>query len=159
MKGRETKVIQAGHISLLHIGVAKKILWVNKFQFSSINFSSTSFIPRALSSDLKENLLPKIVPLSHLPCKSTHTSPTFSSSSAKKEKNPVHYIKPTDPSQVSVVQFLQMLLKEGKLSEEQALAYVDAIKRDIELVEEKEAKDEVERAKAQEQAKEERYIQ
>ena len=76
-----------------------------------------------------------------------------------KERNPVHYIKPTDPSQVSVVQFLQMLLKEGKLSEEQALAYVDAIKRDIELVEEKEAKDEVERAKAQEQAKEERYIQ
>ena len=58
-----------------------------------------------------------------------------------------------------MVQFLQMLLKEGKLSEEQALAYVDAIKRDIELVEEKEAKDEVERAKAQEQAKEERYIQ
>jgi len=57
--------------------------------------------------------------------------------------------------QVSVVQFLQMLLKEGKLSEEQALAYVDAIKRDIEVVEEKEAKDEVERAKAQEQAKEE----
>ena len=60
---------------------------------------------------------------------------------------------------MSVVQFLQMLLKEGKLSEEQALAYVDAIKRDIELVEEKEAKDEVTRAKAQEQAKEERYIQ
>ena len=55
-----------------------------------------------------------------------------------------------------MVQFLQMLLKEGKLSEEQALAYVDAIKRDIELLEEKEAKDEV---KAQEQAKEERYIQ
>merc|ERR1712212_820368 len=54
--------------------------------------------------------------------------------------------------QVSVV---QMLLMEGKLSEEQALAYVDAIKKDIEVVEEKEAKDEVERAKAQEQAKEE----
>merc|ERR1711974_558962 len=32
--------------------------------------------------------------------------------------------------QVSVVQFLQMLLKEGKLSEKQALAYVDAIKKD-----------------------------
>jgi len=61
--------------------------------------------------------------------------------------------------QVSVVQFLQMLLKEGKLSEEQALAYVDAIKRDIELVEEKEAKDEVERAKAQEQAKEESLLE
>lgn len=58
--------------------------------------------------------------------------------------------------QASVVQFLQMLLKEGKLSEEQALAYVDAIKRDIEVVEEKELKGEVERAKAQEQAKEER---
>ena len=28
------------------------------------------------------------------------------------------------------MQFLQMLLKEGKLSEEQALAYVDAIKKD-----------------------------
>jgi len=61
--------------------------------------------------------------------------------------------------QVSVVQFLQMLLKEGKLSEEQALAYVDAIKRDIELVEEKEAKDEVERAKAQEQAKEKSLLE
>ena len=59
--------------------------------------------------------------------------------------------------QASVVQFLQMLLKEGKLSEDQALAYVDAIKRDIEVVEEKELKGEVERAKAQEQAKEERY--
>merc|ERR1719447_1399016 len=62
--------------------------------------------------------------------------------------------------QVSVVQFLQMLLKEGKLSEEQALAYVDAIKKDIEVVEEKEAKEErvkeeVERVKAQEEAKEE----
>ena len=59
------------------------------------------------------------------------------------------------------MQFLQMLLKEGKLSEEQALAYVDAIKKDIEVVEEKEAKDEVERAKAQEQAAKEeaRYTQ
>ena len=62
---------------------------------------------------------------------------------------------------MSVVQFLQMLLKEGKLSEEQALAYVDAIKRDIEAVEEKEAKEErekeeLERVTAQEQAKEER---
>ena len=61
-----------------------------------------------------------------------------------------------------MVQFLQMLLKEGKLSEEQALAYVDAIKRDIEVVEEKEAKEEmvkeeVQRTKAQEQAKDERY--
>ena len=60
-----------------------------------------------------------------------------------------------------MVQFLQMLLKEGKLSEEQALAYVDAIKKDIEVVEEKEAKEqrvkeEVERVKAQEEAKEER---
>ena len=59
------------------------------------------------------------------------------------------------------MQFLQMLLKEGKLSEEQALAYVDAIKKDIELVEEKEekeekVKEEVERVKAEEQAKEER---
>ena len=58
-------------------------------------------------------------------------------------------------------QFLQMLLKEGKPSEEQALAYVDAIKRDIEAVEEKEAKEErekeeLERVTAQEQAKEER---
>ena len=44
-----------------------------------------------------------------------------------------------------MVQFLQMLLKEGKLSEEQALAYVDAIKRDIEAVEEKEAKEEREK--------------
>merc|ERR1719209_80268 len=43
--------------------------------------------------------------------------------------------------QVSVVQFLQMLLKEGKLSEEQALAYVNAIKKDIDVVEEKEAKE------------------
>jgi len=60
--------------------------------------------------------------------------------------------------QVSVVQFLQMLLKEGKLSEEQALAYVDAIKKDIEVVEEKEAKDEVERAKAQEQAAKEESL-
>ena len=63
---------------------------------------------------------------------------------------------------MSVVQFLQMLLKEGKLSEEQALAYVDAIKRDIEVVEEKEAKEEmvkeeVQRTKAQEQAKADRY--
>ena len=60
---------------------------------------------------------------------------------------------------MSVVQFLQMLLKEGKLSEEQALAYVNAIKRDIEVVEAKEemVKEEVERAKAEEQAKEERY--
>ena len=59
---------------------------------------------------------------------------------------------------MSVVQFLQMLLKEGKLSEEQALAYVDAIKRDIEAVEEKEEreKEELERVTAQEQAKEER---
>ena len=61
-----------------------------------------------------------------------------------------------------MVQFLQMLLKEGKLSEEQALAYVDAIKRDIEVVEEKEAKEEMvkeeeERTKAQEQAKADRY--
>ena len=58
-----------------------------------------------------------------------------------------------------MVQFLQMLLKEGKLSEEQALAYVDAIKRDIEVVEAKEemVKEEVERTKAEEQAKEERY--
>ena len=60
------------------------------------------------------------------------------------------------------MQFLQMLLKEGKLSEEQALAYVDAIKRDIEVVEEKEAKEEMvkeeeERTKAQEQAKADRY--
>ena len=59
------------------------------------------------------------------------------------------------------MQFLQMLLKEGKLSEEQALAYVDAIKKDIEVVEEKEekeerVKEEVERVKAEEQAKEER---
>merc|ERR1712080_233927 len=58
--------------------------------------------------------------------------------------------------QVSVVQFLQMLLKEGKLSEEQALAYVDAIKRDIEVVE---AKEEVERTKAEEQAKEESLLE
>ena len=42
---------------------------------------------------------------------------------------------------MSVVQFLQMLLKEGKLSEEQALAYVNAIKKDIDVVEEKEAKE------------------
>jgi len=66
--------------------------------------------------------------------------------------------------QVSVVQFLQMLLKEGKLSEEQALAYVDAIKKDIEVVEEKEAKEErvkeeVERVKAQEEAKEESLLE
>jgi len=66
--------------------------------------------------------------------------------------------------QVSVVQFLQMLLKEGKLSEEQALAYVDAIKRDIEAVEEKEAKEErekeeLERVTAQEQAKEESLLE
>jgi len=61
--------------------------------------------------------------------------------------------------QVSVVQFLQMLLKEGKLSEEQALAYVDAIKRDIEVVEEKEAKEEVQRTKAQEQAKDESLLE
>jgi len=61
--------------------------------------------------------------------------------------------------QVSVVQFLQMLLKEGKLSEEQALAYVDAIKRDIEVVEEKEAKEEVERTKAQEEAKDESLLE
>ena len=40
-----------------------------------------------------------------------------------------------------MVQFLQMLLKEGKLSEEQALAYVNAIKKDIDVVEEKEAKE------------------
>ena len=39
------------------------------------------------------------------------------------------------------MQFLQMLLKEGKLSEEQALAYVNAIKKDIDVVEEKEAKE------------------
>jgi len=87
-------------------------------------------------------------------------------------QNGPHLAKETDPEtaaelagyvletgdQVSVVQFLQMLLKEGKLSEEQALAYVDAIKRDIEVVEEKEAKEEMvkeeeERTKAQEQAK------
>merc|ERR1711936_40788 len=66
--------------------------------------------------------------------------------------------------QVSVVQFLQMLLKEGKLSEEQALAYVDAIKKDIEVVEEKEAKEEmvkeeVQRTKAQEQAKDESLLE
>jgi len=63
--------------------------------------------------------------------------------------------------QVSVVQFLQMLLKEGKLSEEQALAYVDAIKRDIEVVEAKEemVKEEVERTKAEEQAKEESLLE
>jgi len=66
--------------------------------------------------------------------------------------------------QVSVVQFLQMLLKEGKLSEEQALAYVDAIKKDIEVVEEKEekeerVKEEVERVKAEEQAKEESLLE
>ena len=42
---------------------------------------------------------------------------------------------------MSVVQFLQMLLKEGRLSEEQALAYVNAIKKDIDVVEEKEAKE------------------
>merc|ERR1712108_14141 len=60
--------------------------------------------------------------------------------------------------QVSVVQFLQMLLKEGKLSEKQALAYVDALKKDIEVVEEKEAKVEVERAKAQEQAAKEESL-
>merc|ERR1711974_247836 len=60
--------------------------------------------------------------------------------------------------QVSVVQFLQMLLKEGKLSEKQALAYVDAIKKDIEVAEEKEAKVEVERAKAQEQAAKEESL-
>merc|ERR1712108_43128 len=53
--------------------------------------------------------------------------------------------------QVSVVQFLQMLLKEGKLSEKQALAYVDAIKKDIEVVEE-------EGAKAQEQAAKEESL-
>jgi len=88
-------------------------------------------------------------------------------------QNGPHLAKETDPEtaaelagyvletgdQVSVVQFLQMLLKEGKLSEEQALAYVDAIKRDIEVVEEKEAKEEVERTKAQEEAKDESLLE
>merc|ERR1712080_573287 len=45
---------------------------------------------------------------------------------------------------------------EGKPSEEQALAYVDAIKRDIEVVE---AKEEGERTKAEEQAKEESLLE
>lgn len=60
-----------------------------------------------------------------------------------------------------MVQFLQMLLKEGKLSEEQALAYVNAIKRDIEVVEAKEemVKEEVERTKAEEQSKEESLLE
>merc|ERR1712133_215776 len=40
--------------------------------------------------------------------------------------------------QGSVVQFLQLLLQEGKMSEEQALAYVETIKKDIELAEERE---------------------
>merc|ERR1711890_141081 len=85
-------------------------------------------------------------------------------------QNGPHLAKETDPEtaaelagyvletgdQVSVVQFLQMLRKEGKLSEEQALAYVDAIKRDIEVVE---AKDEVERTKAEERAKEESLLE
>jgi len=39
--------------------------------------------------------------------------------------------------QGSVVQFLQLLLQEGKMSEEQALAYVETIKKDIELAEER----------------------
>merc|ERR1712080_233935 len=38
--------------------------------------------------------------------------------------------------QGSVVQFLQLLLQEGKMSEDQALAYVETIKKDIEIAEE-----------------------
>jgi len=76
--------------------------------------------------------------------------------------------------QASVVQFLQLLLQEGKLNEEQALLYVDTIKKDIaemerEEREEKEereqregARDDLDRVRklveAEERAKEERSV-
>ena len=44
--------------------------------------------------------------------------------------------------QASVVQFLQMLLQEGKMTEEQVLAYVDTIKKDIDVVEKEQASQE-----------------
>lgn len=71
--------------------------------------------------------------------------------------------------QASVVQFLQLLLQEGKLSKEQALMYVESIKKDIEDAEsraregkmgEQEPREEVDRIRklveADEREKEER---